>query len=272
MNFPFQVLQEHSSLIIFKFQTPGLLQFCSHTLQQYIYFSTIQPLPLPLEARSGDRLGQMSKSLRWQICHPNKGCQENMFIHEQLSLLISCMVILQGTCNWIFDALHNDHPSNLYNLHSISKIIQSKSNLKHWHPHPYRSQNHTAMTLWYNSQPINSTLNLAGDSDKRLLSTWSCEMISKTDRVSPKQKHVCRCRWQSWCKLLHNYIHSQVTGMGNALDQEPMSSSSQINIFHQLGTFWSQSHLMGNIIQRVLMSQRRRLHFHPSTTCIIIHK
>lgn len=31
-------------------------------------------------------------------------------------------------------------------------------------------------------------------------------------------------------------LHSHVTGMGNALEQQPTSTSSQINIFHQLGT------------------------------------
>lgn len=97
--------------------------------------------------------------------------------------------------------------------------MQSKSNLKHSHPYPFfESYNNdlcgktlkNILTKLPTSQPIHSTLNLAGDSDKRLLSTWSCVMISVQNRQSFQQdsprKTMCRCWWQWRCKLLHNYI------------------------------------------------------------------
>lgn len=107
------------------------------------------------------------------------------------------------------------------NHHSISKLIQSKTNLKRSHPYPFfESYNndpcgktlkniHTKLPT---SQPIHSTLNLAGDSDKRLLSTWSCVMISVQNGQSfnkiRQEKPMCRCWWQWRCKFRVHLLKS----------------------------------------------------------------
>ena len=256
MDCPFQVLQKHSP-------------FLHSSLYLYLW-----RLVLVIA------WGKNAKSSKWQICHPNKrliGKYVDSRAMIFVILLISCIFILQGTRTWIFDALHilAQWPCIEFcaNHHSISKLMQSKSNLKHSHPYPFfESYNndpcgktlkniHTKLPT---SQPIHSTLNLAGDSDKRLLSTWSCVMISVQNGQSFNKIHQEKqcagvggsddANLDKPSYTVVTQLHSHVTGMGNALEQEPTSTSSQINIFHQLGTVWSQSHLMGIIIQRVLVS------------------